>query len=70
MEGDAAEGFGGLLLLGLDVGDVVVLWFEMGGCDLGKGVFGLFSCGWEGVWWLCEGHCTCVSGPLISKREL
>lgn len=48
MEGDAAEGFGLVVILvvsilGLDVGDGVVLWFEMRGCGLR--VFGLFGCG-------------------------
>lgn len=61
MEGDAAEGFGfGLVgvVLGLDGGEVVVLWFEMG-------VSGLFGCGLEGVWWWCECHCLCVLGWLL-----
>ena len=69
MEGDAAEGFGcGLVgvfvvVLGLDVGDVVILGFEMR--RDGLGVFGLFGCGWEGGRWLCEGHCIRLSGWLF-----
>ena len=65
MEGYAAECFGyglvGVFIVvsGLDVGDVVVLGFEMG--RDGLGVFVLYGdCGWEGGRWLCEGHCSRV----------
>ena len=74
MEGDAAEGFGCRLVgvfvvvLGLDVGDVVVWGFEMG--RDGLGVLGLFGCGWEGGRWLCEGHCILCIRLLFSMRVL